>query len=96
MASKREQTYRIPGAQNEDGQSGTLVMTTRRGGQDTVEFEADEQGAQGEAPPVEQPQPEAPEQPGDPDQPRPGQLPAQPEADPTAPDLDAEPEPERY
>jgi len=43
---KQEQTYRLPGVQDAEGQSGTLVFTVKPGGNTHAEFEPDAQATQ--------------------------------------------------
>jgi len=43
MASKQEQTYRLQGVEDEQGNRGTLKFTVKPGGNAHAEFEADTQ-----------------------------------------------------
>lgn len=73
-AQKFKETYTVPGAQAEDGTTGTLVFTVMAGGNAHAEFQPDE-GQQSEPKPSQEE-----------DAPHPEQQPVDPQAagDPTA------------
>ena len=91
--AKHQQVFRIPGAEDESGQSGTLVLTQVKGGPDKMEFEPDTEasepdpggGVSGEHPSQLPAQPDEgaqagqlPAQPPEGEDVQAGQLPAQP------------------